>query len=158
MGSIRLQPVSLSDLSGLHHEVFISSEPRTLIPKFLVIRYSGKYRSGAEGRGDALYIVATAEAARKAWYAPSTVLDFRELGYDWGDEMEWITSIGWNPVIGCREPLAVVVGDGCRRALKTLLSEDYEGCCVEDMEEAYSLCRRLRLEYEQRLKERRDRA
>jgi hypothetical protein len=158
MSSIRLQPVALADLSGLGHEVFVSDVPGSLNPEFLVICYSGHYRDGGEGRGDATYIVATVEAARKAWYAPCTVLDFRDLDYGWGDEMAWVASIGWNPVIGCRAPLAIVVGENCRLALRSLLREEYEGCCVEALEEAFALCRLQRPEYEQRLKEQRDRA
>src|SRR4051794_9203332 len=98
MDEVRLHPVTLTELSRLRHEVFVSDT--RAIPEILVIRYAGTYRDGGEGRGDALYIVATAEAARKAWSAESTVLDFRDLEYRWGDEMAWVAGIGWNRVIG----------------------------------------------------------
>jgi hypothetical protein len=64
---VRLRPVTFAQLSDLRHETFTSEERPFDTPEFLVIRYFGAYRDGGAGRGDALYIVATAEAARMAW-------------------------------------------------------------------------------------------
>ncbi len=112
---IRLRPVTYAELSGIRHEIFTSEERPSVTPECLIIRYFGTYRHGASGRGDALYIIATAEAARKAWYSRCTVLDFQGLEYTWGDEMEWVTSIGWDRVIQCHEPLGIVVARGVAR-------------------------------------------
>src|SRR5881227_2973928 len=79
MNEIRLRPVTFAELSDLRHETLASEQQPFLTPEFLVIRYIGVYRPGSAGRGDALYIVATAKAAREAWYSNSTILDFREL-------------------------------------------------------------------------------
>jgi hypothetical protein len=157
MDEVRLRPVTYADLSALRHEVAISEGAQFQPPEFLVIRYFGSYRDGSAGRADALYIVATAAAARKAWWSPSTVLDFRGLEYHWGDEMEWITSIVWYPAIRAHEPLAVVVGDKCRQALQSLLRGDYQKFCVETLEEAFAMCRQKAQEHKQRLKEFRER-
>jgi hypothetical protein len=157
MAEVRLRPVTFAELSDLRHEVAVAAGPRFRAPEFLVIRYFGVYKDGSAGRGDALYVVATAAAARKAWWSPCTVLDFRELEYRWGDEMEWVTSIAWDRVLRAHEPLAVVVGDGCRDALRSLLSEEYEQFCVESLEQAFESCRRQALIHDQRLKEFRDR-
>jgi hypothetical protein len=78
---VQLRSVTYAELSGLRHETFTSVERPFVTPAFLVIRYFGAYRDGASGRGDALYIIATAEAARKAWYSRCTVLDFQSLEY-----------------------------------------------------------------------------
>src|SRR5438067_50640 len=153
MDEVSLRPITLAELSGLRHEIAVAERPSGRPPEFLVIRYSGEYRSGSAGRGDALYIVATAAAARKAWWSPSTVLDFRDLEYYWGDEMQWVTSIVWDPVIRTHQPLAVVVGNKCRDALRTLLREEYERFCVETPEQAFALCRQQAVLYDQRLKE-----
>jgi len=153
MDEVRLKPVTYAELSALRHEVAISEGPRFQAPEFLVISYFGSYRDGASGKGDALYIVATASAARNAWWSPSTILDFRGLEYHWGDEMQWITSIGWNPGIRAHEPLAVVVGDKCRDALRSLLRQDYQSFGAESLEEAFALCRQKAQEHKQRLKE-----
>src|SRR6185503_18905452 len=122
-------------------------------PEFLVVRYQGDYRDGADGRGDALYIVAAAEAAKKAWWAPCIVLDLRELHYRWGDEMAWITSIAWDRVIGRHAPFAVVVSDKCRTALKSLLEDDFDRFCIETLEQAFSSCRLQQIQWQQALKE-----
>jgi hypothetical protein len=158
MGEVRLRPVTYAELSALRHEVAIADGPQFQAPDFLVIRYFGAYRSGSPGREDALYIVAAAAAAREAWWSPRTVLDFRELEYRWGDNMEWATSITWSPVLRTNEPFAIVVGDRCRDALRSLLREEYEQFCVETLEQAFESCRQQSLVYDQRLKEFRGRA
>jgi hypothetical protein len=155
MNEVRLRPVTYTDLSALRHGVAVSETPPFHTPEFLVIRYFGSYRSGADGKPDALYIVATAAAAREAWWCPSTILDFRALEYHWGDNMEWVTGVTWDKGLRLAWPLAVVVGDGCRKALRSLLRERYEGLCVESLEEAFALCRRKAEEHRQQLRERR---
>ncbi|TMQ29297.1 MAG: hypothetical protein E6K70_25890 [Planctomycetota bacterium] len=157
MDEVSLRPITLAELSGLRHEIAVAERPSGRPPEFLVIRYSGEYRSGSAGRGDALYIVATAAAARKAWWSRSTVLDFQDLEYHWGDEMEWVTSIVWDPVTCFHEPLSVVVGERCRDALRSLLREGYARFCVETLEQAFALCRQQEQVYDQRLMEFRDR-
>jgi hypothetical protein len=157
MNEVKLRTVTYADLSALRHEVAISLAPKLVNPEFLVISYFGSYRDGAKGKGDALYIVATAAAARESWWSPSTILDFRGLEYHWGDEMEWVTRIGWDPGTQLRWSLAIVVGDKCRDALRSLLREDYSEMCVDTIEEAFTLCRHKEKEHKQRLKEIRDR-
>jgi hypothetical protein len=158
MDEVRLRPVTYTDLSAIRHEVAVSEAPQFRSPEFLVIHYTGSYRDGSEGTPDALYIVAAAAAARAAWWCPSTILDFRELEYHWGDNMAWVTGITWDKGIRLAWPLAIVVGDGCRKALRSLLREEYAGLCVETLDEAFALCRQKAREHEERLKEIRDRA
>jgi hypothetical protein len=153
MSEVQLRPVTFAELSDLRHEVAVADGLPHQAPEFLIVRYFGTYRDGAAGRGDALYIVATAAAARKGWWSPSTILDFRELAYSWGDEMEWIAQIGWDPGTRLNWPLAVVVSDKCGVALRSLLQEEYEGLCVESMDEAFDLCRRKAQEHERRLRQ-----
>jgi hypothetical protein len=153
MNEILLRPVTFADLSSLRHEMFTSDQEPFLMPEFLVVRYFGRYRDGGEGRGDALYLVATAQAARAAWYAAATILEFRELEYAWGDEMQWVTSITWDRVIRYHAPFAIVVGDKCRTALKSLLRGEYEAFCVDTLEQAYAMCRRKVQDYKKYLKE-----
>lgn len=136
----KLKRVQLADLSGLEHEVFTFKPRRIRDPSFLVVRYRGRYRDGGAGRGDAHYIMATTRAAQAAWFAPCLVLDFRELTYHWGDEMEWATSLNRHHAI--EWPLRIVVGAGCRAALRSLLGDDYRAYCVETLARAYTACRR----------------
>jgi len=152
MDDVRLRPVTFEQLSAVRHSVFVSESADRDPPEFLVIRYEGVYRDGSSGRGDALYLVAAAEAAQKAWWAPCTILDLREFQYSCGDEMEWITSIGWDRVTRCHSPLAIVVSDKCRAALKSLLEAEFDRFCVESMEAAYSSCRKQEIEWERAMK------
>lgn len=154
MSEVRLRPVSYSELSALRHKVAVSDCQPEQTPEFLVIRYFGAYRDGATGYGDALCILAAANAAREAWWCYSTILDFRELEYRWGDNMAWINRIGWDPGIQLHWPLAVVVGDQCRDALRSLLRNEYEGLCVESLEEAFALCRRKTDDHKRQLQDR----
>ena len=86
------------------------------------------------------------------------LLDFRDLHYAWGEELEWVTSIGWDRVIRSRQPLGVLVGEGCRGTLKSLLGQDYEEFCVDTLEQALARCRQREQEYKQRLQDFRGRA
>lgn len=153
MDEVRLRQMTFAELSDLRHETFTSEQQPFLTPEFLVIRYVGVYKPGGAGRGDALYIVATAKAAREAWYSNSTILDFRELEYVWGDEMEWVTSITWDRVIRYHAPLTIVVGEKCRGALKSLLRDEYDKFCVETLEQAYAMGRQKTQDYKLYLKE-----
>ena len=158
MAEVLLRPVSYAELTGLRHEVAVADGPRFQSPEFLVVRYFGSYRDGAEGEPDAKYILAATAAAREAWWSYSTILDFRELEYRWGDNMQWVTGIGWDKGIRLHWPLAVVVGDRCRDALRSLLRDEYQGLCVESLEEAFAVCRRKADEHKRQLRERRGQA
>ena len=152
MDEVRLHRITFAELSVLRHEMLLSEERPFDISELLVIRYFGAYRDGSAGRGDALYIIATAEAARKAWHSRFTVLDFRQLQYAWGDEMEWVTSIGWDREIQCHQPMGIVVGEKSRAALKSLLGDGYEKFCADTIEQVLALCRQQEQEYQERLK------
>lgn len=158
MAEVMLRPVSYAELSDLRHEVAVADGPRFQSPEFLVVHYFGSYRSGAEGEQDAKYILAAAAAARQAWWSYSTILDFRELEYRWGDNMQWVAGIGWDKGIRLHWPLAIVVGDRCRDALRSLLRDEYAGLCVESLDEAFALCRVKAQEHERQLKQWRSQA
>jgi hypothetical protein len=154
MNEVRLRPVSYSELSALRHEVAISESAEFEAKEFLVIRYFGSYRDGGAGRGDFQYILATAAAAREAWYCTSTILDFRSLEYHWGDNMLSVTDIVWDPRLRLHWPMAIVVGDGCRDALRSCLQKEYDCWCVETLEDAFALCRQKSIERDRELNER----
>jgi len=115
MSEVRLRPVTYAELSAIRHEVAVSESPQHHSPKFLLIRYFGSYRDGAAGHPDALYILAAAAAAREAWWCYSTILDFHELEYRWGDNMTSVRRIGWDPGIRLYWPLAVATRRRARR-------------------------------------------
>lgn len=146
---MQLDPVTLDLLSALRHEVRLPNHGKFQIPAFKVIAYIGDYRTGAQGRDDALYITATAAAAHKAWYTESIVIDFSRLRYEWGDEMQWVLSIGQVAPMSCQYPLAIIVGTGCEQALKSLIPAEYEGHCVASLEDAITLLEGKRKTYKQ---------
>lgn len=148
MADIRLRPVNYEGLSALKHSVFISESTAGHSHEFLVVQIRGD--CGTED--DVLYILAAAKGAREAWWAPCTILDFRELTYSWGDEMEWVADISRDPGTRLRAPLAIIVSDRCRYGLQSLLEDD-ENICVDTMEQAIELCRLQEITWSQRLKE-----
>jgi hypothetical protein len=150
---MQLRRVTYDQLSARSHQVFVSDDETSGAHQFLVIQFQGIYKAGAAGSGDALYIVSAIEAARRAWWAPSTVVDFRELEYTWGDEMEWVAEIGWDRVTRIQAPLAIVISDKCRKALKSLLEAEFERVCVDTLESAFELCRAQEMQWHQQLKE-----
>lgn len=76
----------------------------------------------------------------------------------WGDNMAWVTQIGWDRVTRLQWPLVIVVGNDCRDALRSLLRDKYAGMCVESLDEAFDLCRVKAQEHEQQLKQWRSQA
>ena len=154
---MNLTEVSLDELSQIRYTVLLSEHKPFATPEFKIIRYKGTYRDGSAGATDADYIMATSKAAHEAWYSETNILDFTELTYRWGDEMENVFGLGWDRVTRCQHPLVVVVGDGCRGALKSLLLSEYEEYCCETLEEALVFAREKDKVYEECLKRWRER-
>ena len=96
---MELHQVEYSDLSSITHTVFVSRYERFQYPEFLVIRYTGEYRVGSAGNPDANYIFATATGAHAAWHSNAIILDFTDLSYTWGDDMERVLGVAWNPIL-----------------------------------------------------------
>lgn len=144
--------VFLTDLSDITVNHFISEHKPLSTPEYLVLKYTGTYQSGAAGRSDALFIVSTAKAAQEAWFTKMVILDFSELSYQWGDEMAWVYGLGWDRVLRFDRPLAIIVGDLCKDALKSLAPDDFEARCVEDLASAQRLARKQLKAYEHHLK------
>lgn len=150
---MKLSEVSLDNLSQIRHSVLLSEHKPFATPDFKVMRYFGTYRDGSAGATDADYILATSTAADKAWHSDTNILDFSELTYRWGDDMERVFSLGWDPVTQCKQPLVVVVGDRCRDALKSLMEDEYDNYCCDTLEEAFAFARRKYNAYEECLKQ-----
>ncbi len=144
---MKLSTVSLEELSSLTHEVKLPETEKFQTPAFKVISYHGEYRYGAGGKSDALYICATATAAHKAWYTEGIIIDFSDLKYEWGDEMEWVFGIAQGGRTKCIFPLVVLVGSKSKQAIQTLIPDEYAELCSETFADAVALIERKRLEY-----------
>lgn len=128
--------VTWPNLSSLTHSVHLSEDKD---PHVKIVKFAGIYRPNEMGRGDASYIRATYQAAHEAWFTPITVLDFSDLDFQGGEEMESIFSLGWNPSLKRQWPLVVVVGHQCRRALRSLVPDKYPEYCRNSLEDAIEL-------------------
>ncbi len=153
MDEIRLTPVTFAELSSLRHETLTSETRPFEVPEFLVIRYFGVYRDGSAGHGDALYIVATAAAAEvpgilaaRCWISALSITA-------WGDEMECVTSIGWNRVLKCHEPVRILVGEELSGGFAVCTAQRIRDILRESVEQAFARCREDRQQYEKRLRE-----
>lgn len=143
-----LVPVSLEGLSGLTHTIALAPHQKFEPPEFVSVSFVGKYRDGSLGRDDARYISAVLAAVDRAWFWQALILDLAQLHYRWGDDLTCIFHLGTLSWSQCDRPLAIVVGDECRGALKTLAPGSYEIYCVESHQEAVGLIRKQRPEYE----------
>jgi hypothetical protein len=138
---MKLVPVSFEKLSDITYSIALAPHEKHSIPEFLVVKFTGKYRDGSSGRTDAIFLVAIMEAVQKAWFSAALIIDFTDLSYHWGDEMDWIHEVGRFHPSPCHKPMAIIVGDQCRTALKSLAPEEYDQHCVESLDDAVALIR-----------------
>ncbi len=149
---MELQPISLETLSAIRYSAALPPHEPFSQAEFLHVAFRGEYRDGAEGKPDALYITSTIAALDTAWYSKAFIIDLTELKYDWGGEMSWLWSIGWQRTFRTQRPLAVIVGDKCRNALQTLDPEQYKLYAVESFDDALASIRRQQPEYDATVK------
>ncbi|EMI21736.1 hypothetical protein RMSM_01343 [Rhodopirellula maiorica SM1] len=145
---MELQPISLETLSGIRHSASLPPHERFSQPEFLHVAFHGEYRPGAEGKPDALYITAAIAALDTAWCSEAFIVDLTDLKYNWGDEMSWLWSIGYQQTFRAQRPLAVIVGDSCRNALQTLDPDEYKLHAVKSFDDALVSIRRQKPEYD----------
>jgi len=150
---MKLTEVTFSDLSNIVHQIFISEHQRFATPDFKIIKFVGVYDYGSAGANDGLYIRAIYEAVHTAWYTHANILDFTELDYQWGDQMDHVFNFGWNSYIQYQHPLVVIVGERCREALQSLLTSNYQKDCCDTLEEAIQLAKQKHLDHEKHLAE-----
>jgi len=89
-------------------------------PRFwciLVAKFSGHYRPGHLGAPDALFIQGITQTALGVWRPAALILDFRELAYTWGDEMQGVLGIRGE----IKLPFAIVGSEMCLPAIGTLI-------------------------------------
>ena len=95
----------------LDFELELSGSEIHVVP-LLIARVQGEYRDGSAGAPDAAYISGLCRTAIELWNARAVLLDLSQLSYEWGDEFDNLYNLD--------VPLAVVVGEKCRRAMSTL--------------------------------------
>lgn len=105
------------------------SKPRILIAKFI-----GTYRPGSSGAPDACFIIGITTAACEMWGPSALILDFRQLSYVWGDEMDWLLGDFGETM---RRPTAIVGSELCLPAIGTLLYDETSTIPATDAENIF---------------------
>ncbi len=115
-----LHPLDLAAISGIR----VAYSGSRLRPggecDILVASFSGVYREGSAGRLDARFIHASGQAAVIAWDPFGMILDLSDLKYRRGGDLRSIHDIGERAVGMESLPMAVVVGPGCEKGVRSL--------------------------------------
>ena len=101
------------DLSGIRCRMYTSEFGTEYHPVALILAFSGTYRIGSEGNGDATYMVGIRRAAMAAWHADALVYDLRELRYEWGNAIWALFQGGFGDGDLRGIPSALVISDLC---------------------------------------------
>ncbi len=108
-----------SDLSSLQLNTSVADLADGLVRRMLCVRFTGHYHQGSGGTTDALFMHAMVRAAVTAWEPDGIILDYSELDYQWGDEMEWLLPDDDGQIEDT--PAVVVVGPQSQDGIRTLL-------------------------------------
>jgi hypothetical protein len=113
---VNLRPARFEDESNIRCEFQLDRSADIHSYATLIAKFAGRYREGSGGNPDARFICGMLKAAIEVWRPGALVINFSELDYVWGDEMDWFLSPTFNNL-----PAAVVIGPGCAAAIATLI-------------------------------------
>ncbi|OBY76364.1 hypothetical protein BBG47_27545 [Paenibacillus sp. KS1] len=134
---ITTKQVQLEDLSKIRYEVHIGTSKIVDYLDFMILKFCGKYGYGSSGNADAVYMRAIGKAAIEAWEPGGLIIDFSELSYEWGDQIESVFFVGGDKYGDTPFPVALIVGKNSEEAIRTLLVglESEKG--IEEIEWAF---------------------
>ena len=116
---MELKEANLSDLSQIQCKfAHDTAAGRGLV---LVVEFIGEYRAGSLGNPDAAFMNAMVSAALTAWEPSAAIIDLSRLRYAWGDVLEVIFPDDAGERGDARIPSALIAGDECREAIRTLI-------------------------------------
>jgi hypothetical protein len=117
-----LRPISFESETAIRYEFQLETFEKERCPcRILIAKFAGDYRPGHLGAPDGWFIRGITEAALRVWCPDALTLDFRELSYTWGDEMEEILGIRGE----IKVPFAIVGSELCLPAIGTLIQVFY---------------------------------
>ena len=95
----------------------------------LRLAFKGEYGFGCKGNPDATYLHSVIASALLAWEPEGVVLDFRNLRYEWGDEMAGVlfsTSrfLHFVNAGGGLTPTVVITSELCLEGLTSLVAQE----------------------------------
>jgi hypothetical protein len=118
--AFELEPLRSSRLSGLRVTFAGTGACIGMQWDLIVARVAGGHREGVAGKPDSRYLFALCQAAVIAWEPEGMILDFSDLDYRGGEDLDMILEIG-RGAFGLQSlPLAVVVGPRCEEAVRSL--------------------------------------
>lgn len=121
---------SLEELSDIQVEFFTGLLPSA--GDLLVVKCSGECGYGSGSNDDCTFMAAMTKAGLEAFSPSILIFDFRQLRYEWGDQMLRVLAAGDGQFIDQPFPTAVVVSDLCREGLSSLVRDEMFGEKVED--------------------------
>ena len=116
---MELKEVTYSEVSQIQCKVFhgASGDRKHIV----VMQFIGKYRDGCLGNPDAAFMDMMVTAALTAWEPSAAIIDLSQLNYVWGDMLEMIFPDDAGELGPRGLPSALVVGEECREAIRTLI-------------------------------------
>ena len=117
----KLQERTLSGLSRLRVHYFVGPSSRKPYLEILVVKYVGTYPPGSSGNDDARFMYAMAMAGVAAFEPWGVIHDLSEFRYTWGDQLDIVFDVGPQNGSESASPVAVIVGPGCEKAVRTLM-------------------------------------
>ena len=117
---MELEPVNLAAFLEITPSAFLYKSRLENAPLVLIVKFKGLYHSGSSGSPDAGFISAVKNSALYHYVPDALILDFSELEYEWGDDLDNLLPDDDAVYYWRRTPMAVVVGPRCREAIRTL--------------------------------------
>jgi hypothetical protein len=117
----QLEPLDLTDFLTIRSSAFLYRSPLEDAPTVLILKFAGLYHPGSSGSPDATFISAVRDAAMLHHEPDGLVLDFSELEYQWGDDLDNLLPNDEALYYWRQTPMAVVIGSKCREAIRTLI-------------------------------------
>ena len=133
----RFVPAQPNDLSALQYS-FSQTEAKTQYDRnrILMVTFQGVYGHGSHGSLDAHFMKAVIHFGRESFTPMGIILDFRQLDYQWGDEMGLPIDAAH---VRCVRP-TILISDLCREGMTSFVRAEMfsepETWLFEDIESA----------------------
>jgi phage major head subunit gpT-like protein len=127
LSEIKLTPRKFEDISAIEYSLYTCPLISWPNMKALVAEFRGECGHGSGSNADAAFMAGIVKAAQEAWPAAALILDWRQLKYEWGDEIvKPIDALGTRRVgdKSINAPAAVIISDLNRVGLTSLVKQE----------------------------------
>ncbi|MCE7995231.1 MAG: hypothetical protein HEP71_24855 [Roseivirga sp.] len=103
------------ECNGMTCDFSVINMRDTHLIDILLIKFSGEYRPGSQGKAESGYLVGMVKLGIEVWRPFKVAIDLQDVKYEWGDDMALL--------FDAPEDLktVVIVGKDNKRAISTLL-------------------------------------